>query len=126
MRIVLALLVVLCILIPQEGSGEEVKVGGICFSLGFESYPGKLFYRLDGIRYISGTAHDFRYNPESEDAAFVVLSLRAKREIPLGVRDFSVGLEMGVSLPVAGYEKSWDLPALTSEVTGDVYFPSFC
>jgi hypothetical protein len=126
MRIVSTLIVVFGILIPQEAIGGEAEAGGIQFSLGFESYPGKLFYRLDGIRYISGSARDFRYNPVSDDATFVVLSLRVKKKVPVGVRDLSVGLESGVSLPVSGYQKSWDLPALTSEVTGDIYFPSFC
>jgi len=126
MRTIMLSLVLLCLSTPQAAWGDEGRIGGMAFTLGFESYPGKLHYRLDGVRYISGTSRDFRFNPVSEDIAFKTLSLRATKLMRTGLGGLWAGLEVGIALPVYDYRKSWDLPALTPKLTQDVYFPSFC
>lgn len=126
MRMILALLVIVCFWVPPGACRGDVNTLGVTFTLGFESYPGKLFYRLDGIRYVSGTTRDHKYNPMVENVTFAVFSARVARLVPLGWEGLSAGLELGISTPLSGYSKSWSLPALAPKFTGDIYFPSFC
>jgi hypothetical protein len=127
MRIIWISLLLLCLSAPQVVRGEEEpKIGGMRFGLGFESYPGKLYYRLDGFRYINGTLRDVMYRPSSQDITFRTFSLRATGLVRTGFPHLRVGLEVGISFPVSAFQKSWDVPALTPKLTQDFYFPSFC
>jgi hypothetical protein len=126
MRIIPSLLIIVCSLAAQGTWGAEKTAGGVTFTLGFESLPGKLFYRQDGIRYLSGTKRDFRYDQIVENVDFTVAILRVGKLVPLGSTGLSAGLEVGMSAPLAEYNKSWEFPALAPKFTGDVFFPSFC
>lgn len=126
MRTWLTLSLLACILLASVAAEADMKGSGVSFSIGFESYPGEFCYRLDGVRYLSGVARDYKFNPKTDGAAFSVLSLRVRKMVQLGSSKFSAGLEVGMSLPISGYEKSWSLPALTGKFTGDIYYAAFC
>jgi hypothetical protein len=127
MRKIWVPMLLVCLWSPQAVRGQEqTGIGGMRFTLGFESYPGKLYYRLDGFRYINGTLRDVRYRPASEDIAFETFSLRATRLVGTGLPHLRAGLEVGISLPASAYCKSWNVPAITPKLTQDFYFPSFC
>lgn len=114
------------LLSASTACGQQGRLAGFAFSLGYESYPGELFYKLTGIRYVNGVPVASRSNPKADDATFVVLSFRVKKMVPTKLRKLSVGAEAGMSVPVSGHEKPWDLPALTPKFSGDIYYPSFC
>ena len=126
MRTWLTISLLVCILLASAAAEADMKGSGVSFSIGFESYPGEFFYRLDGVRYLSGIPRDYKFNPNTDGAAFSVLSLRARKMVPLGSGNVSAGIEVGMSLPISGYEKSWSLPALTPKFTGDIYYAAFC
>jgi hypothetical protein len=115
-----------CISVTSNTCWAETNCRGIAFEVGFESYPGKLYYRLDGFRYLNGTLRDVRYQPTSENIAFGTFGLRATGLVPTGFPHLWAGLEVGISLPVSWYRKSWNVPALVPKLTRDYYFPSFC
>ena len=126
MRIWLTLSLLGCILLAPASAGAETEGSGISLDIGFESYPGEFFYRLDGVRYLSGVARDYRFNQKTDDVAFSVLSLRVSKMVQLGSSRFFAGIEVGMSVPISGYEKSGSLPALTGKFTGDIYYAAFC
>jgi hypothetical protein len=127
MRRIWILMLLVCLWSPQAvGAGQQARIGGMSFSLGFESYPGRLYYRLDGFRYINGSLRDVKYRPTSQDIAFQEFSLRAAALGATGFPHLRAGLELGISIPVSGHLKSWNVPAITPKLTGDFYFPSFC
>jgi hypothetical protein len=127
MRIVWIPLLLVCLSVPQVARAEEeTRIGGVRFGLGFESYPGRLHYRLDGFRYLNGTLRDVKHQPTSEDIAFGAFSLRATGLVQTGFPHLWAGLEVGISLPISWYRKSWNVPALAPKLTRDYYFPSFC
>jgi len=115
-----------CFSLTPKAHGADTDHRGIVFEAGFESYPGKLYYRLDGFRYINGTLRDVMYRPSSQEITFRTFSLRATGLVGTGFPHLRAGLEVGISLPASAYRKSWDVPALTPKLTGDFYFPSFC
>jgi hypothetical protein len=115
-----------CFSLTPKARGADTGHRGMAFEIGFESYPGRLYYRLDGFRYINGTLRDVKYRPSREDITFRTFSFRATGLVRTGFPHLRAGLEVGISLPASAYGKSWDVPALTPKLTQDFYFPSFC
>lgn len=128
MRILLTSALLICFCFPTVSAVEaaHTETGGVTFSVGFESYPVSFFYRMEGVRYVSGGPRDYRFNPKKDDGLFSVLSFRARKMIQVGFGNFRAGIEVGMSLPVSGHEMSWSLPPLTPKFTGDIYYGAFC
>jgi hypothetical protein len=95
-------------------------------SLGYESFPGKLYYELESVKYKKGLWTDSKINPGQENMSFSVLSLRAAKMTPVGFGNLFAGIEVGMSLAISGYEKSLNLPVLTPAFNGVISFPGFC
>jgi hypothetical protein len=110
----------------SPANGQEVKTGGLTFSVGLESFPGKTYYRLECVRYEGGDFKDYKTIQGEDDMNALNLTLRVAKMAQIGSSNFSAGVEVGASVPVSGYEKSWDLPALTSDLTAELHFSAFC
>jgi len=125
-RIFVVVILLLSLLGISEAYMGEAKAGGIAFSFGYESFPGELYYELLSIKYKKGLRVDSKTNPGQENMSFSVLSLRAGKMARIGFGHLFAGIEVGMSLPVSGYEKSWNLPTLTPDIKGVISFPGFC
>ena len=110
----------------SQASGQEAKTGGISFSVGFESFPGKTYYRLECLRYENGEFRDYKTTQGEDAMNSLNLTFRVAKMSQIAFNDFSAGIEVGMSVPVSGYEESWELPALSPDFTGEIYFPVFC
>lgn len=126
MRIFLAVILLVGLSGISGAYGEEVKIGGITFSLGFESLPGKHYYRLDCLRYENGQRSASKKNQKEDKMNSSGLSFRVTKMTPIGFEKLVAGIEIGMILPLSGYEKSWNLPALTPDFSGEVHIPGFC
>jgi|GEM_PF-2378541 len=122
-RIFLAVILLVVLSRVSGAYGEEVKAGGITFSLGFESFPGKHFYVLECVRYQTGSQIDYKYNSREDNMSFSSLSLRVTKMTQIGSKNLFVGMEIGVSFSLSGFEKSWNLPALIPKFSGVVCAP---
>ena len=110
----------------SPANGQEVKTGGITFSVGFESFPGKTYYRLECVRYEDGEFRDYKTTQGEDDMNSANLTIRVAKMSQIAFNDLSAGIEVGMSVRVSGYEKSWELPALTSDFSGEIRYPGFC
>lgn len=126
MRAFLAIILLVGFLGVSGAYGEEAGGGGITFTIGFESFPGKVYYELESRSYKKGRADDYKTNPQEDDMGFSGLSLRLAKMTPIGFHNFYAGIEVGMLLATSGYERSWNLPAMTPGFTGKVSFPGFC
>ena len=126
MRIFLTAILLVGLLGASGVYGEEIKAGGVTFSLGFESFPGKTYYQLESAKYKKGVRIDSKVNPEEEDMSFSSLSLRVTKMTRIGFKNLFAGIEVGMSFAGSGYEKSWDLPVLTYDFWDEIHFPGFC
>lgn len=126
MRIFLAVILLVGLSGVSEAYGGEVETGGITFGLGFESFPGKLYYEQESARYKKGLRSDYKVNPKEDNMSFSVLSLRVTKMTRIGFKNLFAGIEVGMSLAMSGYEKSWNLPVLTPGFLGEIRFPGFC
>ena len=110
----------------SPANGQEVKTGGISFSIGLESFPGKTNYRLECLRYENGEFRDYKTTQGEDAMNSYNLTFRVAKMSQIAFDDFSAGIEVGMSVPVSGYEKSWELPALTPDFSGEIRYPGFC
>ncbi len=124
MRTFLAMVLIVGLSGVSGAYGEEVKAGGMTFSFGFESFPGKHYYQQAYVRYQNGFRVDYKINQKEDEMNFSTLSFRVTKMTETGFENVFAGIEVGVSLPVSGFEKSWNLPALTSDFTGEVSAPT--
>jgi hypothetical protein len=125
-RVFSGLIILVCLLGASGACGQEGETGGITFSFGFDSFPGKHYYRLEGIKYKKGLQDDYKTNPRTDQMRFSGLSLRLSHMARIGLRNLYAGVEVGMYLAVSGYEKPWDLPALAPGFSGKTQFPQFC
>lgn len=126
MRIFLATILLLGLLGVSDAYGEEVKTGGITFSLGFESFPGKTYYRLESVKYKKGLRSDSKMNPKEDNMSFSALGFRITKMTRIGFENLFAGIEVGMSLALSGYEKPWNLPAIPLGFWGEISYPRFC
>lgn len=126
MRIFLAMILLVGLSGVSGAYGEEGKTGGITFGLGFESFPGKYYYRMDCLRYENGQRSASKVNQKEDEINSSGLSFRVTKMTKIGFENLFAGIEMGMLLPISGYEKSFNLPALDSNFTGEVHLPGFC
>jgi hypothetical protein len=126
MRRIFIAVILFGVLLLMQTLGKDARADGITFTLGFESFPGKYYYRMDGLRYEDGHNTDYRYFPADDDINFTTLSLRIAKMAPIGHRNLLAGVEVGMAFTISDYEQPWDVPSLTDGFYGDVYFPGFC
>ncbi len=126
MRIFLTIVLFLNLSGAREVLAQKTETGGMTFTVGLESFPGKTYYRLECLRYESGELRDYRTTQDQDAINSWNLTLRVAKMSRTGFKNLLVGIEVGMSVPVSGYEKSWDLPALTSEFSGEIRYPGFC
>ena len=126
MRVFLTIVLFVSLSGLSPANGQEVKTSGISLSVGFESFPGKTYYRLECLRYENGEFRDYKTTQGEDAMNSLNLTFRVAKMSQIAFNDFSAGIEVGMSVPVSCYEKSWNLPALTPEFSGEIRFPAFC
>ncbi len=126
MRIFLTIILFVALSGLSQANGQEVKTGGITFSVGLESFPGKTYYRLECLRYEDGESRDYKTTQAEDPMNSLNLTLRVAKMGRFGSSNLFAGIEVGVSVPVSGYEKSWNLPALTPDLSGEIHYAGFC
>jgi hypothetical protein len=110
----------------SQANAQEAATGGITLSVGFESFPGKTYYRLECLRYENGEFRDYKTTQAKDAMNSLNFTIRVAKMSQITFNAFSAGIEVGMSVPVSGYEKSWELPALTPDFSGQIRFPGFC
>lgn len=93
-------------------------LGAVEINMGIEMLSGKFYYLEKTADYKKGDlwwmgADRAKVAQANDDMKFTNVAFRLNHTKPILMDGLSAGIEVGMSIPVSGYEKTWSVPAGT-------------